>query len=259
MPRPSIPLNPRGVARLLGSIALFLVLANLVGHLVRLYSGYPSAWGLPALFSLDRERNIPTVFNSTILLFSSLLLAITAAAEHLRGGKLWQYWAILSVGFFLMSADEAVSVHERLNRPSREILGLFGITTGDSFFSWVIFAAVLVTALAIYFARFLMLLPPRTRAAFIVAGAAYVSGAVGVESLWVLVSDSHPMVRVLTFTTEEALELTGIIAFIWALLDYMGTQFGDIAIDFRSRAIGSVRQAEPFTVPESPQPANPAF
>ena len=68
--------------------------------------------GIIRMFYLDGEANIPTWFQSTLLLFSSFLLAtIWSETKETRS---YRYWGSLSKIFLLLSLDEAAFIHEAI-------------------------------------------------------------------------------------------------------------------------------------------------
>jgi hypothetical protein len=70
-------------------------------------------------------------------------------------------------------------------------------------------------------------LPARTRRLFLAAGAIFVAGAIGVEAVSGMQASLHGEQNLtyhLVITVEELLEMTGIVIFIYALLDYIGGQ-----------------------------------
>jgi hypothetical protein len=77
---------------------------------------------------------------------------------------------------------------------------------------------------ALVFWRFLLHLAVRHRRLFAVAAVLYVSGSVGVEMVSAYHADLHG-VQNLTYelitVVEEALEMLGVLVFVYALLDYL--------------------------------------
>jgi hypothetical protein len=74
---------------------------------------------------------------------------------------------------------------------------------------------------------FLARLPARTRRLLLTAGAVYVGGALGVESIsgWQAAAHGeHNLGYHLIVTLEELCEMMGVVLFIYALLDYLGTR-----------------------------------
>lgn len=121
-----------------------------------------------------------------------------------------------------MTIDEAFSYHERLLGPFRNLLG--DALPSAFYYAWVVPAIVLVLLLALFFARFLMRLPAKTRHAFLLAGALYIGGSIGFEMIgghYVASGGPEDLTYYLVTSAEEALEMAGAIVFIWALLTYI--------------------------------------
>jgi hypothetical protein len=167
------------------------------------------------------------------LLLAALLLAVIAVLERKRTGSTVSPWTILSFGFVCMAVDEAWEFHERLIKPVRRLLG--GDRLGYFYYAWIVPGLALVTVLALFFARFLLRLPAKTSFAFLVAGALYVGGAIGVEGISGRYDELHGR-RNLTYsmiaTVEESLEMAGAIVFIWALLAYIADNYKQVEFGF---------------------------
>ncbi|MGH8626685.1 MAG: multidrug transporter [Gammaproteobacteria bacterium] len=159
-------------------MAFLLVLASIGGQLTVYLTGHNHLYGLVRLFYVDAENNIPTDF-STLLLFAALLLAVITVLKRKQTGSSVSHWAILSFGFLFMAADEAWSFHERLIKPVGKLLGDDNL--GVFYFAWVIPGIALVLVLALFFLRFLLRLPAKTRLTFLMAATLYIGGAIGVE------------------------------------------------------------------------------
>ena len=157
-----LSVKPFFIVRSLGAVALFLVVASVVGQLLVYLAGHDHVYGLVRLFYVDEERNIPTGFSSLLLLFASLLLAVLTGLERKRPDFFMFYWGLLAVGFLFMAGDEALSFHERLLEPMRGLLG--DSSLGIFYFAWVIPYIVLTLILMLVFLRFLWRLPSQTMA-----------------------------------------------------------------------------------------------
>lgn len=220
------------MARVLGAAAAALVAASIAGQLIVYLTGHDTVYGFVRLSYLDAEQSIPTFFSTAQLLFCALCLAVVAALSHTAGAPDARYWTILAIGFLYMAADEAASIHELLILPLRGLLG-GGRRLGIFYFAWVIPYGALVLGLAPFFLRFLFRLPAKTRRAFLTAGGIYLAGAIGMELIEGLYSESRGT-RSLTFsmmaTVEESLEMTGVIVFIRALLVYAGDHYKAVRV-----------------------------
>jgi hypothetical protein len=87
----------------------------------------------------------------------------------------------------------------------------------------VLIAIPLVLIFVLAYLRFLRDLPKTTRLLFIVSGAVYVGGALGMDMLGGYFK-SHPLgsfdMQPIMITIEEFMENMGIVLFIFALLSY---------------------------------------
>ena len=74
-----------------------------------------------------------------------------------------------------MSVDEAASIHELLNPPLRYALGASGVL----YFPWVVPYTLAAAAIALLYAPFLRQLPRTVGFRLAIAGAVFITGAVG--------------------------------------------------------------------------------
>ena len=135
------------------------------------------------------------------------------------------HWCLLAVAFLYISLDEAVTIHEDLSR-----LFDFG---GVFYFGWVLPAAVVVVLMGIFYVPFLLHLSERTRWQFVLSGAIYVGGALGVELLLGYWTDSHGTKNLgygLIDLVEESMEILGLSLFFLALLEFLSAESRTIRI-----------------------------
>jgi len=119
-----------------------------------------------------------------------------------------------NIAFVQARHDEAIELHEHLG-------GLVG-AGGPLYFDWIVPAAIVVAAVAAIYLPFLRELPPRRRRWFVLAGALYVGGAVGVEvplGWWTDHAGTDNAVYALIDWVEETLELAGATLFLLALAE----------------------------------------
>ena len=220
----SFPLERRRVVGGLVVLAAILIAANLAVLITDYLTGYDMKMvqRLVKVFSVDYELNAPAFFSTLILLFASVLLAvITYLKQKQRDQYVW-HWAVLSFGFLFMAYDEMASAHEKLVEPMRAVLGENDL--GVFYFAWVVPGIVLVTILGFFFLRFWWKLPPKTRAWFFIAATLYLGGALGMELFdgnYAATYGKANLTYNLLSTFEEALEVSGIIVFIYGLLRYI--------------------------------------
>jgi hypothetical protein len=217
---------PKRMCQVLILVVLCLTLASIVGQYYRFFAGHSSfLLGVAGKLNLNGEANLPAWYQSSTLLFCALLLALLASVKTFaRAPYLW-HWRLLSLIFLYLSIDEAVSIHEQAIEPLRSLLHAHGVL----YYAWVIPGALFVLGVGLAYLKFLAHLPPRTRWLFVIAGAVFVGGALGIEMVEGAYEDfygeymtgARAMIYALILTAEELMEMAGIIIFIYALLDHL--------------------------------------
>jgi hypothetical protein len=237
-----LSLKPSSVARTLGIITFFLVLASVGGQLITYHLGYEYVTSLNyvhhliSFFNVDLTNNFPAYFSSALLLFASLILWVITLLERKRKASIVSKWAALSIGFFVMAMDEAFAFHEKLIVPIRQLF-----FTDDNFgifyFAWVIPGIAIVLFFAVYFLRFFFHLDAKTKLTFFIAATMYLGGAVGFELIdgyYAQLHDRENLIYSLLSNLEESLEMSGTIVFIWGLLVYISDNFKSVQFQLTS-------------------------
>ena len=220
-----IRISAAGLTRCFIVLVAVLVALHAGVQVARFITGNDRLFGLVYMFSLGADGNVPTLYSSFALLFSALLLAAIASRAAADRG----YWWVLSLAFLFLTLDESLEIHEKLFGPLRQSLH----TSGLLHYAWVIPYGIGAAAFGLAYVRFLMRLPRRTAVIFVVAGLAYVGGAVGMEMIGGLLfeeSGSRSAVYVLAQSVEEILEMGGIVLFIYALADYVERHCGGLTL-----------------------------
>jgi len=178
------------------------------------------------LFDFNTEKNVPTFYSSLALLFSSILLFLIAL-KNKKKNLTYLSWVGLAIIFCYLSLDEILELHEHLVHLTRNFLNLSGMGTAY----WTIPYLILIILLGAVYFKFLMTLPKKTLKFFLIAGAVFLTGAVGfeliggrVEELYGIPNENiygrdNALYKIL-YTCEEFLEMLGIIIFIYALTSY---------------------------------------
>ncbi|MFO1389606.1 hypothetical protein [Cellvibrio sp.] len=214
----------RHLPLILTKITIVLVILGTSLQLIKFIGGHGRLFGLVPLLNLNGEHNIPSFFSAFLLSLAAYILGLTY--RLMRKSNQALYWLVLTVGFGFMAVDEAVSLHERLVQPIRDLLGRdqhFGVL----YFAWIIPALFIVMVVGLCFVGFLKRLDKSTRNAFMVSALLYLGGAIGMEMVGGWYDEIHGpenLGYVLCFTIEETLEMAGVIYFIRALLCYLETQ-----------------------------------
>ena len=236
----NMELSPKSVFYSLLLVILLLFLAHMGSVAATLCFG-----NVIEIVDFGCEHNIPTLYSSCTLVASSGLL-LGMALLHKRNGSAYFLWIGLAVVFLFLSVDEIASIHERLAIPVRKSLG----TSGLLFYAWVIPYGVGLTVFLGLYTPFLISLPRRTAFLFILSGAIYVSGAIGLEMLGgkqadLLGGSWHAVTQdafyVLLSTCEELCEMLGIAVFVYAILSHMTREFDSVTITMDDMAKATAR------------------
>jgi hypothetical protein len=225
----SIVVARRPVIRALLACMVLLILAGLAGQVSTWFLGHGTLLGFVQCFNLNQENNVPTWFSTICLFLCALGLSAIALLEWRRQMPLSRYWFALSGTFAILSLDEAASFHETLTGPIRALLH----TGGVLYFAWVIPGGLFVIGFALLFSDFLRRLPADTRRSFLVAGAIYVSGALGMEMAggkYLSVHQRPDFTYEMMAIIEESLEMFGTILFLRGLLRHLEKHVGTFAV-----------------------------
>jgi hypothetical protein len=224
-----IIINPARVVKRMFIIVSFLLIMHLISlflnstlqkqHLTEFFESH---------FNLAHEMSFPNFFSACLLLTASALLfyipRVRTAKKKLKN-KL--YWIILGCLFLFLSLDEATQIHEELMVTVKErIFNRTGFDdlSGYLYMPWVIPYLLLVLVVGISFLKFLVHLEKRTRNLFIISGAVYITGALCLEMVEGHFAKYYGIDSagyLFCVTVEEIMEMSGIIIFIYSLLDFL--------------------------------------
>ena len=214
-----IRIEPGRFALALMLVAIVLLIAHVTGAIASHGFHHQQVFGLVDSFDMNVENNVPTFFSAFILVTSAVLLTVITSqstADRYAG-----HWKWLVIIFAFMAIDEDASLHELLIEPVRDLLPV----AGPLYFAWVIPYGLAVLVIGVLYLRFVWSLTARTRGLFIGAGSLYLAGALGFESVGGWYFSLHGEMEDLSYSllvaAEEFLEMSGIILFIYALLDYL--------------------------------------
>jgi hypothetical protein len=225
----SITFSPRGIAQFLLWIVLGLVSLGVAGQCFK-YLSNGRLLAIVGLFDLDADDSIPTWYSSFTLLLCACLLAVIALVRKSYRDPCSRSWGLLAAIFLLMSVDEVARIHEK----SGLIVRLFIKNTSGIFqYNWVIIGIPLTLLFLLAYLRFMAYLPAKTRRLFLLAGAIFIGGALGVEMIagnQVSSNGFNNLTYALITAVEELFEMLGIVVFIYALLSYLRSQLQSLDI-----------------------------
>ena len=159
-----------------------------------------------SVFDLDEEESFGTWFSAVMLLVTSTLLIYQAKLLRARQDTWHRWWMILGWAFCLLSIDEVVGLHELMN-------------TVFEAYSWTIAGLGVLVFVGLAYLPFLWHYRGRTATLFVIAGVIYGGGAVGIEHF--SGTDLNSLQYNMLTGLEEGMEMLGIIAFIYVLLDFI--------------------------------------
>lgn len=214
-----IVVGSRGLSRPL-AFATTVVAALGVGAEVLKERGHLTAESVVVeTFSLSCEWNVPTLYTAALLWGSALLLALVAASARRAREPFVGHWRLLAAGFAYIGVDEVLGIHEHV--------GAWVKLEHVVYFDWIVPAAGLLVVLSLIYLPFLRALSSRDRRRFLLAGAIYVGGAVGMElplGWWTARNGIDNLGYALIDALEETLEMVGLVIFLLSLLDYLASR-----------------------------------
>lgn len=217
--KPALVVSRSGVVRGLWYFVACFLIADEGLRLAGYAAGHPVVPGLVRLFDIDGELTAPAFFSACLHLGAAILLA---AIGRTVPTALARSWNVLAVGFVYLAFDEAASIHEVLMDPMRDVLTRVGLPALN--FAWTVIGAPAAFVVALVFRRFIVSLDRTTRRRFILAGAVFLGGALGLESIGSAVYAGNQTVYRAVVTLEEGMEMAGMVIFIDALLRYLREQ-----------------------------------
>lgn len=227
-----INIETRRIITCCAAIIAALFAAHAIGQAARFLIGTDYLLGLVPLFSFYEEANIPT-WTSGLLLFACCIITyITAAAAEAQNDPHYRHWHGLSLIFLFLSADEVVDLHGVVGRAIDQFTGW-----SESFIIkslWIIPFSVLALAILVLYARFLLALPRRTAALFLLSGSLFVVAAVGFEILegrYLKAGGSFDAFFMLLVTIEEVLEMGAVTLFLVTCFEHLQTRTRSIRVN----------------------------
>ena len=221
--------TPRSLAGAFGTVVALLLVLHCAVQTARFMTGDDRFYGLVYMFSVGSDGNIPTFYSAFALLFCSGLLALTGLLTSVSKKPMKTYWYVLALIFVFLATDEMLELHEKLIEPLRAALQ----TSGMFHYAWIIPYAIATGAIGGVYLKFLLSLPRRTGIGFVISGSIFIAGAVGLEMvggvLFESVGGKSPG-YVVAQTIEEALEMIGIVMFIYFIADYIVNEFSTASI-----------------------------
>lgn len=227
----TLHLSPRKLALILVVIVTGLLLGGVTTQYIKYVYGDDFQLGLVRLLDLNGENNLPAWYSSFALLLSSALLGIIGLHRKREANPYGWHWLALALIFLCLSVDEGASIHEKMIDPLihrwLEAIGYLDSALRVIGTAWVLAGVLFAVIVFLVFWRFLQHLPLATRTLFLIAGALYIAGTIGLEALggqYIAHHIKRTLIYSMMVAVEEGLEMVGIVVFLYALMLYMETQ-----------------------------------
>lgn len=143
----------------------------------------PAAKVFARLFDLNKENNVPTWFTSLLWQVSALCCYLLSRVDPGRTGRIRNavFWVAFGCIALFLSLDEVAEIHEGVG----DIIDAHAANL--PVYGWIFYGVGVVAAAGLFFGRFILTLPRDIALTIILAGAVFVTGAIGFESLGALV------------------------------------------------------------------------
>jgi hypothetical protein len=226
----------RRIVQILGSLIVAFSIISFIGQVIVQFV-VPNNEVISRVthwLDVNAESSIPTWYASLTLMLCSILLAFIAYAAKVQNRPYPLHWASLSVGFALLSLEEVIGIHSQVFKVLRSGVS---ITKGSGYI--LVLGALALAGLAVLvllYGRFFLHLPKRWRYLFVTGLIIYLTGVLATDTVGDYLRTAFGESSILytvVLTVEEALEMTGVLIFIYALVDYIRQYIGSIHFQVR--------------------------
>ncbi len=216
----NIKIVPKEVLKYTFRIVVFFAIMHTIAFFMNAFFPGAIARKMSSAFNLDYEQNLPALFSFLQFWVVAIVLGLIAYWEFRAKSKSFRYWSTLSIIFIYLGIDELLEIHEILVR----LMSKYGHFTGVLHYSWIIPVGILVAIVGLFFLRFVLQLPIRTRNGFILSGLVFVASAIGGDVisgyLWSIYGDFPNILTAIENVMEEGFEMLSIAYFLYSLLNY---------------------------------------
>lgn len=226
-----VQLSLRRLVIILLAVLTLLAIASSAVQIGKYVYDYREDW--TRMINMDREMNLPTWYEAALLSASGLILGIIAKRKQELQDRFSLDWRLLSRIFYLLAIDEVVSIHELFILPDlADDLNLPWFLHS----TWVIPGIISVGWFIRRFWRFAQHLDRTTRWRFMGSLGLFIFGVIGMEMLgstYAQWQHQQSLGYAMIATLEEAIEIFGMIGFIYSLLNYLRDLQGSVNIEIK--------------------------
>lgn len=210
------------ISTFLAIVLICICLGGVICQLTPEKMGY-----LALLFDFDRQTNISTWYQSSLLLFSSVLLAMIAKIKHGTSSKYYIHWTILSVIPLFFSLDKMVGLHKIFQEISRNIAESRGVVH----YIWIASILALIYSILTIYLALHDDIPKSSQILIIVTFIIYLEGVIGMDLIknrFADIPNYSKIAYLCILSLREFLETISVIVLIYALISYVSNHIKDI-------------------------------
>lgn len=192
------------------------IFVHLLGKFIPLNE--PALRGIFRFFNMNIEGNLPTYISALNLLLAAGLCGFIYYHESVLKKRSSLHWLGMCALILFISFDEAAGVHDGIIIPIS--IYLLGRGQGIMYYSWYLFFLPIVTIVVLLYIPFLKRLPLLFSSRFVLAGAVFLSGSIGMEMVAGILKSQGRSIGI-SVLFEETLEMLAVVILIHTLLLYI--------------------------------------
>ncbi len=214
-----VKLSIRSFAQFQFGFVTVVVLIGLLNYLIPAFAGSDSQIRTLDLFDVGEEGSLPSWFSTVNLFFSAMLLFLVYRDSVRQNFRHKTYWLLLAVSFFVLSLDESAELHERLERFQGFASSVAPVLATHA---WVLYGSIIAFIFFLVFIPFLRMIHKRTAVLFVISGAIFLLGSLGLEFVGAImrytgIAEADDLIYKIRRVFEEGFEMYGIAIFNYAI------------------------------------------
>ena len=215
-----VKLSPNRIGLFLLAVVALLSSGHILVHLLGKFipMNEPPLWGFFRFFNMDIEGNLPTYISALNLFFAAGLCGFIFCHEFMLKKRSSWHWLGMGALLLFISFDEAAGIHDSIIDP----LSIYWMGRGEGimYYRWYLFFMPVVAIVGLLYIPFLKRLPLLFSSRFFLAGAVFLSGAVGMEMVGATLKSQGRSIGI-SVLFEETLEMLAVVILIHTLLLYI--------------------------------------
>ncbi len=224
-----INLSSKKIAYVLGSFVIILIIAQVFGLVMKFIFDHGRLYGLIPFIDFNAEQNLPTLFSTFLLIFSSISFLLLWHVQRGEERKSW-IWLMFTIIFLFLACDEFCEIHENLSEPFHLLFN----TSGLLYYAWVIPYGLAAIIILLFAFPLWLKMPDKIKIYTALAAFLFLMGAVGMEMLggrrYEMLDDQLDLGCGILATIEESLEMFGLVLLIYALFSLIEEEYNGLII-----------------------------